>query len=124
MVLKDGYFIFLMNVLVLGSGKYYKIYENRCFPQSLGREEFITILTDPNNKVTYIDNDREIEPDILVDVTKKDWDTKIGGPFDIIIDTISHIGPHVGSKIYKDVFKVSCRRLLKEGGIFYGHYRL
>lgn len=117
-----------MKILIIGSGHYYGKWFGRggnyCMPRNIV-EEYTNIVTNANNTITYIDNNPNINPDKVIDILENNWWDKLSDRYDIIIDTISHIGPHInGQKKYKDIFKVGCKSLLNTNGIFYGFAEL
>ena len=120
-----------MRVLIIGSGDVYGKWSGRggnyCVPHSI-KDQYTNIVADTINTVTYIDNNVEVKPDFIIDILEHDWWIRLlkkCKKYDIIIDTISHIGPHIikdihGQRHYNDIFKTGCNALLNENGVFYG----
>lgn len=121
------------SVLIIGSGHTYNN-QNRCFPKDFD----IGLLESAD--ITLLDNDLSVNPDVVADVTKDGWWKEIDMKFDIIIDSIGRIGPHItdqpywsiygmGMKeeqkskpVYKPIFKTGCRELIKSSSSkIYGH---
>ena len=108
-----------MKILLLGSGKAY--IDTRCYPTSI-KSIFQDLMTSRDNQIIHLDIDESVKPDIVADVTKNNWWTQCEGPYDVIIDTISHIGPHTTRTKYHNIFKEGIKHLLvPSSGIFYGH---
>lgn len=103
-----------MNILILGSGKAYGG-TDRCFPPQFDR----TFLLDA--QVSYLDNDPAAEPTFITDITSDGWWLTCPLKYDVIVDAISHIGPHISKSDYNKVTLEGVRNLLAPHGIFYGH---
>lgn len=110
-------------ILLLGSGRKHLITGDiRCYPSSL-KHKFKELISNTNNTVVCLDIDETMEPDNVADVTKDTWWQTVEYDFDIVIDTISHIGPHTKHNEYVDVFKNGVKHILVGShGTFYGFY--
>lgn len=104
-----------MKVLLIGSGHYY-IHKSdiRCIPKLI-RPIFMGIITNKSNEIVHLDISKDVEPDIIADVSKYNWWNTIDDRYDIIIDTIGHLGPHINhGKVYCSPFRSGCLELLKK----------
>ena len=120
------------SVLIIGSGHKYDG-ANRCFPNDFD----VGLLESAD--ITLLDNDLSVNPDVVADVTKDGWWNVFDSKFDIIVDSIGHLGPHItdqpywsvygmGMKeeqkskpTYKPIFKTGCRELTTSSSKIYGH---
>jgi hypothetical protein len=101
--------------LVLGTGKLYaqkNYHDFRCSP--IPMEEWI------HDEYTSVDDCKEVMPDILYDLSKRNWPFE-NESYNRIIDTTGGgFTRHVYSLENECIFMKEVKRILKPSGVFYG----